>query len=200
MQAEQRYSPSGRGFPTVTGAVTRPTNASIDRAGHTLRLAQAGKVPDEASILAAEGILAQYRAAYYVPPQPIAWATVGLRAMCSTLNLDFELSTRLKRRATILAKLLRQPRMRLSQMRDIGGVRIVLADQASCDALHALCLEQWVPHVRATKDYVRRPQASGYRALHVELHQDGLPLEVQFRTQQQHAQHEASMLVARWLD
>ena len=53
-------------------------------------------------------------------------ANNGLRSCLSTLGLEGEVTQRLKRVPTIVDKLRRQPTMKVSQMHDIGGCRVVL--------------------------------------------------------------------------
>lgn len=75
---------------------------------------------------------------------------------------------RLKRLPTIVSKLKRLPRIRLSQMQDIGGCRAVLR---TSDQAYDLALDFGSSRIRHKliryKDYIREPQRSGYRGLHL---------------------------------
>ncbi|MHB8509883.1 MAG: hypothetical protein ACYDGR_14765 [Candidatus Dormibacteria bacterium] len=98
---------------------------------------------------------------------------------------------------SILAKLLREPRMRLSQMQDIAGCRAVVLDLGSqdrtVDALRTLTLFGQVDDRRAKPSF-------GYRAVHVILVYAGKPVEVQVRTRAQHLWAEISERLARSVD
>ena len=62
-------------------------------------------------------------------------ANNGLRSCLRTLRLEGEVSQRLKRLPTIVDKLRREPTMKLSQMHDIGGCRVVLESAAEVEAV-----------------------------------------------------------------
>ncbi len=87
---------------------------------------------------------------------------------------------RLKKFPTILDKLSKYPTMRLTEMEDIGGVRAVLPTQEAADEVSRRLRKNWKVH--RYRDYVRRPKASGYRALHLIVIKQGVKLEVQIRT------------------
>lgn len=87
---------------------------------------------------------------------------------------------RLKKFSTILDKQCRYPTMRLSKMEDIGGVRAVVPDQNAADDVSRRLRKNW--KVSRYRDYVRTPKDSGYRALHLTVIKQGLPIEVQLRT------------------
>jgi hypothetical protein len=113
------------------------------------------------------------------------------------------IAQRLKRMSSIEAKLQRFPKMRLAQMQDIGGCRAVVNNMK--------CLDQLVksykqgrsknPNTRHEfvneKQYVAHPKDDGYRSVHLvyRYHSDskkhcvynGLKIEIQLRTQLQHA-------------
>lgn len=87
---------------------------------------------------------------------------------------------RLKRHATIVDKLIREPRMNLTQMADIGGCRAILPDQEKVDAVTARIQKNWT--IARTRDYVREPKPSGYRAVHHIVRRKDRLIEVQLRT------------------
>ncbi len=87
---------------------------------------------------------------------------------------------RLKKFSTILDKQCRFPTMRLTKMEDIGGVRAILPSQEAADEVSRRLRKNW--KVSRYRDYVRTPKDSGYRALHLTVLKQGLPIEVQLRT------------------
>ena len=102
---------------------------------------------------------------------------------------------RLKRLPSIISKLERLPRIRLSQMQDIGGCRAVLrtSDNAYDLALHFASSRIRHKLIRY-KDYIQEPQRTGYRGLHMVYAYDGdsstqwngLNTEIQIRSLRQH--------------
>lgn len=87
---------------------------------------------------------------------------------------------RLKRFPTVVDKLLREPRMKLSQMADIGGCRALLPDQAAAYDVAKRLRKNW--DITRTRDYVAEPKSSGYRAVHLIVRRKGRLIEVQLRT------------------
>lgn len=102
---------------------------------------------------------------------------------------------RLKRLPTIVSKLKRLPRIRLSQMQDIGGCRAVLR---TSDLAYDLALDFMASRIRHKlvrhKDYIEHPRQSGYRSIHLvyeydtdrSTHWRGLKTEIQIRSVLQH--------------
>ena len=87
---------------------------------------------------------------------------------------------RLKKFSTILDKLGRYPRMELTRMEDIGGVRAILPAQEAADEVARRLRKNWKVH--RYRDYVREPKDSGYRALHLIVAKQDVKVEVQLRT------------------
>lgn len=92
---------------------------------------------------------------------------------------------RLKKLSTIADKLLREPHMKLSRMGDIGGVRAVLPDQGAVYAVAARLQRNWT--ITRSRDYIAKPKADGYRALHLINRRRDRLIEVQLRTPLQDA-------------
>jgi putative GTP pyrophosphokinase len=167
---------------TVDSGSMPPSTSQVNRAGKVLRdwwlspLQVYGPKEDAAFIL-----LLEYRAAHAMP---LIKANNGLRSMLKTEGLPIEVSQRLKRVATMVDKLGREPTMALSRMQDIGGCRAIVQ---SIDDLRAVQqrLMKNRPPVRVA-DYIVSPRSSGYRAVHVVVTYDGRCIEVQLRTQLMH--------------
>ena len=89
---------------------------------------------------------------------------------------------RLKRPESVIAKLERDSRIRLSRMQDIAGCRLVANDKAEQDEIF----------VRLQTDFdiyraydIRETPHSGYRAVHIVVRRDDKFVEVQVRTESQ---------------
>ena len=106
------------------------------------------------------------------------------------LEPDVDISSRLKNFETIREKLQRSS-MRLSQMRDIVGYRIVTpGGRLRQDEISVRLSTQFQDH--KIKIFDRRISPTfGYRALHHEVEFDGIDVEIQIRTLLQHEWAEA---------
>ena len=91
-----------------------------------------------------------------------------------------DITQRLKRRPTIFDKLDREPTMQLTQMQDIGGVRARVPSLRHLQAVSRRLRKTWT--IVRTKDYVKEPRSSGYRAVHHVVRRNGRLIEVQLRT------------------
>jgi hypothetical protein len=96
-----------------------------------------------------------------------------------------DVTQRLKKRDTIFDKLGRFPRMNLTRMNDIGGVRARLPSVEKVQAVSRRLRKTWT--IVATRDYLSEPKPSGYRAIHHDVRRDGRVIEVQLRTIRQDA-------------
>ena len=106
---------------------------------------------------------------------------------------------RLKRMWSVENKLVRNPKMRLSRMQDLGGCRVILNSLNEVEHIYeSLLLSPLASHERVgAKDYIENPKSSGYRGKHLvfrfqtgdsERSQwNGCRIEVQLRTHFQHA-------------
>ncbi|MCL4836455.1 MAG: RelA/SpoT domain-containing protein [Thermoanaerobaculia bacterium] len=117
---------------------------------------------------------------------------MGVRSMLRTALRDETArpGQRFKRLERIIDKLVRYPKMRLSQMEDIGGCRAVLASLEDVSSAVEHIHRQWGDRAKAT-DYIASPKPDGYRGIHIIERRDGRLIEVQLRTRNQHAWAEA---------
>lgn len=99
-------------------------------------------------------------------------------------EFDYDVAERLKRLPSILDKLHRFPTMKLNQIQDIGGVRVICSD---IDQLMALLpyLDEALPEYRE-KNRLENPAPSGYRGIHRIYKKDGVCVELQIRTMLEH--------------
>jgi len=123
--------------------------------------------------------------------RPLAKVTMGIRSMVRTARRsdDIRPGQRFKRFDRILNKLVRYPNMRLSQMEDIGGCRVVLPTIEEVYAVLGRIRNNWDD--ARVSDYIKEPKADGYRGVHVVHKRDGRLIEVQLRTEGQHDWAEA---------
>ena len=115
---------------------------------------------------------------------------------------DITVAQRLKRRVTIIDKLQREPHMQLSTMQDIAGCRIIFSEEPQLlnfrKSMHSARFKHDLKNKADDRyNYITHPKMSGYRGIHdiyeyqVSSHQgiawNGLLIEIQYRTQVQHA-------------
>lgn len=105
---------------------------------------------------------------------------------------------RLKRFITIIGKLRDDPRLTLTSMQDIGGVRAILKSIRDVYRLRDEYMKSphFIPMIEpnSCKDYISLPKQSGYRGIHLIFKYknnlnpsyDGLRIEMQIRTKLQH--------------
>lgn len=135
---------------------------------------------------------------------PMHTFNISLRKHALLVDKTAIVARRLKRLPTILDKIGKRntTRMMLSRMQDIGGVRAIMKGIPEVYALYETYTEpgRFTHKLKATsKDYIREPKSSGYRGIHLvyEFHNtqgrnrksrqyDGLCVEIQIRTQEQH--------------
>lgn len=123
----------------------------------------------------------------------------NLRKSARRIRLEPLVASRIKRLFSITAKLRRLPNMKLSQMQDIGGCRAVLGSNVEVNDLTRFYEGQSkIKHPLSSKDdYISEPQKSGYRGVHFVYRYysdkgyttiyNGMKIEMQLRTQVQHA-------------
>ncbi|MGQ0772937.1 MAG: hypothetical protein ACT4NY_00710 [Pseudonocardiales bacterium] len=99
-------------------------------------------------------------------------------------SLGYEPPTRVKTTGTLIEKLRREHGIKLSRVQDVAGARIVVGrlraqqDQAVAEICALFEGKQREPQV-----IDRRAHPShGYRALHVIVYPEGIPVEIQVRT------------------
>ncbi len=171
-----------------------PSRTQVDRAGAFLRdwwRAPADSEEeaefDEDELGTAALVLSEYRADFQGPLKKV---TVGLRQFVERESSEVVVGQRLKRTPQILHKLSRFGSMRLTQMEDIAGCRAILPGGASeiAGVLRRI-RRNW--DIVGIDDYTESPKPTGYRAVHVVVRRDGLPVEIQLRTPGQHEWAEA---------
>jgi len=122
----------------------------------------------------------------------------ALENQLTQYQLEFDVQGREKHLYSIYKKMTEKS-MKLSQIGDIYGFRVIVKDTAACylalGALHAL----YKPIPGRFKDYIAIPKANGYQSLHTTLFGPfGTPIEVQIRSQEMHNIADAGV-AAHWL-
>lgn len=146
-----------------------------------------------AEVREARAIISNFRSSH---GYPLLSVTVHVREKALLVDPDAVTARRQKRLPTILDKLERHPNMNVTSMHDLGGCRVVFGEVSQ---VHEL-VERLNSSTRArnaivrTYDYIRGPQPSGYRGVHLvyeyrasKVPYQGLKIEVQIRTELQHS-------------
>ena len=107
-------------------------------------------------------------------------------------ELDLEASGRPAKSTSAIVDKLRRGTMRLTQMQDIAGCRIVVPDVPAQGQLIAKLDDMF----DVTIVDRRAKPSHGYRAVHVVVNSHGLPVEIQLRTDLQHVWAELSEKLA----
>lgn len=183
---------TGRGRPAPRefrhghrGHMSPLTPSRVDRAGRRVRQHLRGEDVGPEALADAISVISAFRVAHRAP---LDFVTSALGAAVRDEGVDGEVSRRLKRELTIVDKLTREPALALSRMQDIGGCRAVLPtiETVRSVQLRLTTRSDSACHVQAISDYIDHPRASGYRAVHIVLLQDGRRIEVQLRTRMMH--------------
>lgn len=101
------------------------------------------------------------------------------------VGLGLEATTRVKTIGTLIDKLRREQRMELSRLQDLAGARIVIdGGREDQDRVTELIVAAFRDAPKTPKVVDRRTDPRyGYRAVHVIAFPDGVPVEIQVRTQ-----------------
>ena len=162
----------------------------VDEAGRTLVRAEGAESGvSESERLHAVDVVSQWRASHN---RPLNTFRANLRRRAGRRGV---VAQRLKRLPSIVSKLVRIPRIRLSQMQDIGGCRAIIPTAADAANLAADLAASDIRHeLVRSNNYISSPRATGYRSLHIvyaynsdrTTEWQGLQTEIQIRSQPQH--------------
>ncbi|MFZ0664224.1 MAG: RelA/SpoT domain-containing protein [Acidimicrobiales bacterium] len=152
------------------------SKSQADKAGAILRRWWQSTEPATDEIQTAITVVWQYRALFGYPTTKV---NANLRHYVRKTGAEL-VTQRWKRLPRMADKLVRHPNMRLSQMQDVGGCRAILPDQNAVNSVLTGLRRNW--DIITVDDYVATPQITGYRAIHVMVRKDNLPVEVQLRT------------------
>ncbi|MGC1468491.1 MAG: RelA/SpoT domain-containing protein [Sphingorhabdus sp.] len=161
-----------------------PSKSRIDKAGRVLS-SDLDEIDEEC--LELDDVFKDYRQAHL---GPLSALTASIQNFLNDFEFNYYIAQRLKRKPQILRKLNRLS-VRLTQLQDIGGLRLIVDNDTVVNELSQIIdasLDQSSYFkVHRTTDY--RPLGrddSGYRALHKIIKHDGLFFEIQLRSRAQH--------------
>lgn len=153
------------------------SKSKVDKMGKTLAFPE-GKSGSE--LEEAYGVLNEYRMRHL---EPLTKLTLKLREWLSKFSHDYYIAQRLKRTPRIIEKLQRLSTIRLSQLQDIGGCRIIVENNIIVDELldfilRKLSKSKSISLIGQPTDYREKGRDdSGYRAVHVIVSVDGEKIE-----------------------
>jgi len=160
------------------------TRTQLDNAGHALAK---GQFKSDYHQIETEIIFDDYRRAHL---QPLTETTYLIQEWLGKFDKRFYVAQRLKRRPQIIRKM-RRFSVRLTQLQDIGGNRVIVDTNEDVEALRNLLRERIKQQkslslIRETDYRTLGRDDTGYRALHMILDQAGVKIELQLRSQAQH--------------
>lgn len=160
------------------------SKTKIDKAGKIL--SDVEREYDELA-LELDYVFEEFRSSHLVP---LTQLTLSLQEWLQTYGQHYYVAQRLKRKPQILRKL-RRFSVRLTQLQDVGGCRIVVDNNEAVDGLVSFLRDKLTSSGEYTidretdyRDWGR--DDSGYRAYHIILTTGGVRLELQLRSQLQH--------------
>lgn len=168
-------------------AVHTLSKSRIDKAGQLLSKGEPQTLEDIEKYYDSESIFDEFRQQHL---QPLTSTTVELQNWLKEAGTPYIIVQRLKRKPQILRKLRRFP-VRLTQLQDIGGLRIIVDQNSDVDKLveyiQKLLKRQSAVRIKKIVNYREKGRDdSGYRATHVILDREGVVLELQIRSKIQH--------------
>lgn len=121
---------------------------------------------------------------------PLTEITLKLQEWLKEYNKDYYLAQRLKRKPQIVRKLNRLS-VRLSQLQDIGGCRIIFPNNTIIDEFISYISDKtkkgkYFTIIKITDYREKGRDISGYRAVHLILERNGYKVELQLRSNIQH--------------
>lgn len=178
-------SVSGDGDVTFDDGLS---NRAIDRAGVLLRELRSGTAAtprDPVEVDTALLILETFRSRF-TSSQVLARVRIGVEQYARQTVPGTRAVQRTKKTDRIIGKLVRQPSLKLSRLEDVAGCRIVVPTLAQQREIVEKLRHAWGDSITRDRDYVANPKATGYRAHHLIVRRDLLPVELQIRTDYQH--------------
>ncbi len=121
----------------------------------------------------------------------------NLQKLLKLAGIDVEITGRSKHIFSIYKKMLEKQKP-FELVRDLRGVRLIVADIPSCYAALGIIHTNWRPIPNEFDDYIAAPKDNFYQSLHTAIiYDDGKPLEVQIRTPEMNQNAEYG-IAAHW--
>lgn len=160
------------------------SKSKIDRSGEILSSTK--REYDEIS-LELDYVFEDYRKNHL---EPLTRLTLILQEWLQTYGKEYYIAQRLKRKPQILRKL-RRFSVRLTQLQDIGGCRIIVDKNNDVDTLISFLFDKFKENssfsiFRSTDYREFGRDDTGYRAYHVVINISGYKIELQIRSKIQH--------------
>lgn len=162
------------------------SDSRIDKAGEALASGELIN-KDPIKYIELEDDFDQYRQEHL---QPLSETTIEIQKMLSDSDTEYYIAQRLKRKPQIIRKLQRLS-VRLRQLQDIGGCRIIVPKNKDVDSLLNFFKEKSKQElgfeIKKYTDYRKKGRDdTGYRALHLIMERNNRSLELQIRSRIQH--------------
>jgi ppGpp synthetase/RelA/SpoT-type nucleotidyltranferase len=167
--------------------VTEPqlnfSKSRIDKSGRSLSVP--GELTEE--VIELEDVFDAYRASHL---EPLSKTTLELQQWLHGYGGRYYIAQRLKRKPQIIRKLTRLS-VRLTQLQDIGGCRIIVDTNRDVDKLIEFISKSLTEsptfELKRVTDYRELGRDNtGYRSAHLILEREGKTLELQIRSRIQH--------------
>lgn len=179
----------------VVGSASWPepeySKSRVDKAGRAI-----AKADEHAMVrLDARSVVNNWRSSHRFPLNTMQ---MTLRKYATSVDPSALVWQRLKRFSSVKEKLRRKRGMALSRMQDVGGCRAVVDDVEDVWSIHKAYQASSIRHeLEDEDDYITSPPYTGYRSLHLiyrykatspaKACYDGMRIEIQLRSQMQHA-------------
>jgi GTP diphosphokinase / guanosine-3',5'-bis(diphosphate) 3'-diphosphatase len=122
---------------------------------------------------------------------------VHLREVLDAVGVKVEITGRPKHIYSIYRKMVEKGKT-FDMVRDLRGVRLVVADIPACYSALGVIHTRWRPIPHEFDDYIAAPKDNFYQSLHTAvIYDDGKPLEVQIRTPEMNQNAEYG-IAAHW--
>jgi Region found in RelA / SpoT proteins len=138
------------------------------------------------------GILSNWRSSHAYPIQSMLGY---FRKKAFEIDDSAIIAQRLKRTPSILAKLQREPDIKLDCMQDIAGCRIIVENKTKVyEVRNSIAMGGTRNKLARERDYIKSPKESGYRGIHLIYKYNGRKsiynghrVELQIRSKVQHS-------------